>query len=129
MARAAGRTLYSSTIGALPILDCFLDRLRLRSILRDHLAREDRRSCVATTTGLLLLLKNLLVSREPLYGIGEWAARHVPELLGLCRAQSRTSSRYQTSRLGSPSYGSLTSVGPMPVGVGPVRSAGRSLSR
>src|SRR5206468_2693935 len=35
----------------------------------------------------LLLLKNLLVSREPLYGIGEWAARHVPELLGLGPAQ------------------------------------------
>ena len=83
IARAAGRTLNSSTIGALPILDRLLDRLRLESILRDHLPREDRRSRIPTATGLLLLLKNLLVSREPLYGVGEWAARHVPELLGL----------------------------------------------
>lgn len=86
-ARAAGWTLRSFTIGVLPILDRFFDRLRLKAILRDHLPPEDRRCRIATATGLLLLLKNLLVSREPLYGIGEWAARHVPELLGLCRAQ------------------------------------------
>jgi transposase len=87
IARAAGRTLHSYTIGALPILDRLFDRLRLESILRDHLPREDRRSRIPTATGLLLLLKNLLVAREPLYGLGEWAARHVPELLGLSPAQ------------------------------------------
>ena len=87
IARAAGRTLNSYTIGVLPILDRFFDRLRLEPILRDHLPREDRRSRISTATGLLLLLKNLLVAREPLYGIGEWAARHVRELLGLSPAQ------------------------------------------
>jgi len=87
IARAAGRTLNSYTIGATPILDRLFDRLRLGSILRDHLPREDRRSRIPTAAGLLLLLKNLLVSREPLYGLGEWAARHVPELLGLTPAQ------------------------------------------
>jgi transposase len=87
VARAAGRTLRSSTIGALPILDRLLERLRLGPILRDHLPREDRRSRIPTATGLLLLLKNLLVSREPLYGLGEWAAGYVPEFLGLAPAQ------------------------------------------
>ena len=87
MARAAGRTLCSYSIAALPILDRFFDRLRLESILRDHLPREDRRTRIPTATGLLLLLKNLLVSREPLYGLGEWAAGYVPELLGLAPAQ------------------------------------------
>jgi transposase len=87
IARAAGRTLHSYTVGVLPILDRFFDRLRLEPILRDHLPREDRRSRIPTAAGLLLLLKNLLISREPLYGIGEWAARHVPELLGLGPAQ------------------------------------------
>jgi transposase len=87
IARSAGRSLRSCTIGALPILDRFLDRLRLESILRDHLPREDRRSRIPTATGLSILLKNLLASREPLYGVGEWAARHVPELLGLAPAQ------------------------------------------
>jgi transposase len=83
IARAAGRTLSSYSIAALPILDRRFDRLRLEAILRDHLPREDRRSRIPTATGLLLLLKNLLISREPLYGLGEWAARHVPQLLGL----------------------------------------------
>jgi transposase len=87
IARAAGRTLNSYTIGVLPILDHLLDRLRVEAILRDHLPREDRRSRIPTATGLLLLLKNLLVAREPLYGLSEWAARHVPELLGLSAAQ------------------------------------------
>jgi transposase len=87
IARAAGRTLRSYTIGALPILDRLLDRLRLEPILRDHLPRGDRRSRIPTATGLLLLLKNLLVSREPLYGLGQWAARYVPQLLGLDPAQ------------------------------------------
>ena len=86
-ARAAGRTLNSCRVGALPVLDRFIERLRLEQFLRDHLPRDDRRSRVPTATGLLLLLKNLLMSREPLYGLGEWAARHVPELLGLSTAQ------------------------------------------
>jgi transposase len=34
-----------------------------------------------------MLLRNLLISREPLYGVGEWAACHEPELLGLASAQ------------------------------------------
>src|SRR3954467_6576509 len=87
MARAAGQTLTSWRVAALPILDHILRRLRLQDVLRDHLPREDRRSRVATATGLLVLVKNLLVSREPLYGVGEWAARYAPGRLGLTPAQ------------------------------------------
>jgi transposase len=86
-AHAAGRTLTSCRIAALPILEHFLKRLRLEDLLRDHLPRVDRRSRIATAAGLLVLVKNLLISREPLYGVGEWAARHAPELLGLAPAQ------------------------------------------
>jgi transposase len=86
-AHAAGRTLTSWRVAALPILDHILRRLRLQDALCDHLPREDRRSRVATATGLLVLVKNLLVSREPLYGVGEWAARHAPGLLGLTPEQ------------------------------------------
>jgi transposase len=67
----------------LPILDRFLTRLRIEEFLRKHLPPEDRRFRVPTATALLLLGRNLLVSREPLYGIGEWAARHDPPRLGL----------------------------------------------
>src|SRR3954451_20217715 len=78
-----GRTLTSWRVAALPILDHFLRRLRLRDFLHEHLPRVDRRCRVATATGLLVLVQDLLISREPLYGVGAWAARHVPALLEL----------------------------------------------
>jgi transposase len=79
--------LTSCRIAALPVLDHVLGRLRLEEFLREHLAREDGRSRVSNATGLMVLVKNLLIAREPLYGVGEWAARHEPELLGLTPAQ------------------------------------------
>ena len=87
IARAAAGTLTSYRLAALPVLEGVLGRLRLEAFLRDHLPREDRRSRVSTATGLMVLLKNLLIAREPLYGIGEWAARHAPECLGLIPTQ------------------------------------------
>lgn len=86
-ARDTGRALTSHRVAALPILNRFLQRLRLDEFLRDHLPREDRRARVSTATTLLVLVRNLLLSREPLYGVGEWAARHVPALLGLTPGQ------------------------------------------
>jgi transposase len=86
-ARAAAGTLTSYRVAALPVLEGVLGRLRLEAFLRDHLPPEDRRSRVSTATGLMVLLKNLLISREPLYGIGEWATRHAPECLGLTPTQ------------------------------------------
>ena len=83
IAQAQGRTLNSSRLGALPILERVLQRLRLEEFLRDRLPREDSRTKIPTASGLLILIKNLLVSRAPLYGVGEWAARFVPEALGL----------------------------------------------
>jgi hypothetical protein len=84
---AAG-TLTSHRLAALPILDRLLTPLRIELFLRDHMPGEDSRSRVPTATALLILLKNLLISREPLYGVGEWAARYLPQLLGLTPAQA-----------------------------------------
>jgi transposase len=83
IAQAQGRTLNSYRLGALPMLEAILQRLRLEEFLGERLPAEDPRTKIATATGLLLLIKNLLVSREPLYGVGEWAARFVPRWLGL----------------------------------------------
>jgi hypothetical protein len=89
-AHAQGKTLRSRKLGALPILDRFLARLRIAEALGDRLPREDRRWRVPTATALLRLVKNLLVCREPLYGLGQWAARHEPALLGLAEEQLGT---------------------------------------
>ena len=82
-ARGRGRTLQSLTVGALPMLNRFLDRMRLEEFLRAALPKEDRRTKLSPVKGLLLLVRNVLISREPIYGMGEWAARHAPDLLGL----------------------------------------------
>src|SRR3954452_3455870 len=87
MAHAQGHTLESRRVGALPVLGRFIKRLRIEEFLCKHLPREDRRSRVPTATALLLLVRNLLISREPLYGVGEWAARHDTPWLGLSDEQ------------------------------------------
>jgi transposase len=88
-AHTVGQTLSSFRLGALPILDRIIQRLRLDDFLRDYLPPEDSRQKIATATGLILLLKNLLVCREPMYGVGQWASRHPPECFNLSTAQLR----------------------------------------
>jgi transposase len=83
VARSARETLRSYTVGALPILDDLMRRMRLAEFLRAALPPEDRRTKLSPVKALLVLLRNLLLSREPIYGVGEWAARHTPDLLGL----------------------------------------------
>ena len=87
LARAKGRTLSSYRISALPIIERFLERMRLDHFLRSYLPRADRRCRIAPSIGISLLLKNVLLCREPLYGIGEWAARFAPEALGFADTQ------------------------------------------
>ena len=83
-------TLRSYTVAALPILNHFLQRLDLEAILQSHVPSEDRRRKVSEPRGLLILVKNLLLAREPLYGLREWAARYDPSALGLTPEQGRT---------------------------------------
>ena len=82
-ARAGNQTLRSWTVGGLPIVNRLLDRMRLEAFLERHLPPDDPRQEVPTTRSLLLLLRNILLSREPIYGIGEWAESYAPDLLGL----------------------------------------------
>jgi hypothetical protein len=65
-----------------------LKRMKLEEFLQEYLPPEDGRTKIPTARVLLVLVRNLLVSREPLYGVGEWAARQAPDLLGLCSEQA-----------------------------------------
>ncbi|MDN5751357.1 MAG: IS1634 family transposase, partial [Pseudonocardia sp.] len=80
--------LVSSTLGALPVINHFWDRLRLGELLAAHLPAGDARLKLAPATAVRLVVTNLLIGREPLYGLGEWAARFVPGLLGLDTGQA-----------------------------------------
>lgn len=87
VAQGADQKLTSYTVGALPILNVVLQRLRLQEFLRESLPADDPRMRIPTASGLLVLLRNLLASRDPIYGVGEWATRYAPDLLGLTPKQ------------------------------------------
>jgi transposase len=86
-ARAGRHILRSEKIGALPILNHFIEQLRLEEFLGEFLPPEDKRVKIPARKALLVLLQNLLISREPLYGLGVWAAGYAPDLLGLAREE------------------------------------------
>lgn len=75
--------LVSRTVGGLPILNQVLDRLGLPALLAGVLPNEDGRLKMAPAIAIRLVVTNLVLGREPLYGLGEWAARYDPALLGL----------------------------------------------
>jgi transposase len=75
--------LRSERLGALPIIDVFLGRIGLRSLLERYLATGDERVALPAAQVIGVLVRNLCVAREPLYGLAEWAARFDGGLLGL----------------------------------------------
>jgi len=79
--------LNSWRLGLLPVINRLLERLQLEPLLRAYLPPEDGRLRISPARGLLVLLKNLLLCREPLYGVGQWAAQYNPDLLGLSTRQ------------------------------------------
>ncbi len=79
--------LSSQALGALPIVRHFLCRLGLGPALERCLADEDARMLMSAAEAIGVLVANLCVEREPLYGIGEWARRFEPALLGLACAE------------------------------------------
>jgi len=87
MGAAAGLTLPSHTVGALPLVNHLLGRLRFAELLARHLPPPDPRTPLAPLAPLGVLTRNLVLARVPLYGLGEWARGWVPALLGLEPAQ------------------------------------------
>ena len=96
-AQADGLELRSYDIGALPLLQRIVERMQLQRFLSEHLPKDDPRTELPTVTALLVLVANLLMAREPVYGIGEWAALFPPDLLGL---REQDLSRLHDDRLG-----------------------------
>jgi transposase len=96
-AQADGLELRSYDVGALPLLTRFFERIQLVRILQEHLPKDDPRTELSTVAALMVLFANLLLSREPVYGVGEWAALFPPDLFGL---RLKDLPRLQDDRLG-----------------------------
>jgi transposase len=87
VAESDGVTLRSWTVGSLPIVNRILKAMRLEEMLRTHLPPDGTRMKIPTSRGLMLLVRNILLSREPVYGLGEWAQRHAPDLIEIPSAK------------------------------------------
>jgi transposase len=76
-------------VGAAPVIRRFVELLDLPGLFERHLPPlRGRQPDLPTGTVLAVLLCNLLLAREPLYGIAAWAASFVPEHLGLLPGQA-----------------------------------------
>ena len=74
-----GLELHTKNIGPLPVINHFMERMHLEGILGSRIQSHD----AGTVQCIGILIRNILVSREPLYGIGEWVDQFPAELLGI----------------------------------------------
>jgi transposase len=75
--------LHTQQLGALPIINHLCDRLGLTDLLEAYLPHDDARLKLAPATAIGVVVRNLVLHREPVYALGEWAAPFDPALLGL----------------------------------------------
>ncbi|HID66801.1 MAG TPA: IS1634 family transposase, partial [Roseibacterium sp.] len=87
VAQSGGVSLSSLSVGALPIVNRIFERMKLEDWLTAYLPRADGRNKIMPVSSMLVLLRNILLCREPLYGVGEWAERYAPDLLDLTAKQ------------------------------------------
>ena len=81
--QGAGLQLDTQLLGPLPIVGAFCDRLGLPTLLESYLPAEDARLKLAPATAIGVVVRNLVLHRQPVYALGEWAAPFDPDLLGL----------------------------------------------
>lgn len=75
--------LRTQLLGPLPVVNHFLDRLGLHRLLEEYLPADDRRLKLAPATAIGVVVRNLVLHREPVYGLERWAAPFEAAQLGL----------------------------------------------
>jgi transposase len=80
--------LVSRSVGALPVVNRFLARLRIESLLHRHLESPHPKRKIPAAQLLMALIRNLVLCRVPLYSMAEWARLMMPEALGLSADQT-----------------------------------------
>ncbi|MEX2619443.1 MAG: DUF4277 domain-containing protein, partial [Egibacteraceae bacterium] len=83
MADNDGFTLTSEVLGPLPVVNAYLERMGVEGLLDRFVPHDDRRLKLAPAAALGVVVRNLVLGREPVYALGRWAAPFDPTLLGL----------------------------------------------
>jgi transposase len=78
-------TLVTEKIGPLPVLGRYIERLHIDSMLSKHIPAG--RSSIPPAQCISLLVRNIIMEREPMYGIAEWSSAYMPSLLGVTYEQ------------------------------------------
>jgi transposase len=89
--------LHSERLGPLPLVNHFLQRLGLPALLEKHIPTTDRRAALSQATALGVLLRSLIVEREPIYRQGETVHAFAAGCFGLAAEQL---ARVDDDRLG-----------------------------
>jgi len=78
--------LETEIIGSLPIINHFIDRLKLGKILERHLSTPRERN-VSPATCIGVFLRNIIVQRNPVYSMQEWLDRFRLDMIGVTPEQ------------------------------------------
>ena len=80
---ALGFELESETLGALPVVNWFLERLGIEGTLDRFVPHDDARLRLAPGVVIGVVLRNILVGHRPVYALSEWAEPFSEAVLGL----------------------------------------------
>jgi transposase len=90
-------TLRTERLGPLPLVNHFLERLGLETLLATHVPTDDRRAGLPHARALGVLLRSILVEREPIYRQPETVRSFAPVLYGLTAGEG---ARLRDDRIG-----------------------------
>src|SRR5450631_2858045 len=79
--------ILAERLGPLPLIDHFLSRIGLLELLEQHVPTTDARNTVTHAQALGVLLRSIVVEREPIYRQQESATGFAPGLFGIDPAQ------------------------------------------
>ena len=80
--------VLAQRLGPLPLINHFLRRMGLLELLDQHVPTTDRRSVVSHAQALGVLLRSIIVEREPIYRQQESTHGFAPGLFGIDAAQA-----------------------------------------
>ncbi len=78
----------SRRLGPLPIVNHFMDRLGLDALLEEFVPTEDPRVELPYAKGLGVLLRSIIVERDPIYRQQETVDTFAPQMFGLAEGES-----------------------------------------
>ena len=96
MQRSTDFALKTERLGPLPLINHFIERIGLEALLEQHVPTTDGRCAVAHARALGVLLRSIVVEREPIYRQQETVHGFAAGLYGLSAEQLEHMSRTQS---------------------------------